>query len=254
MVDTPLTSRSSSSSLASLDAEAPGPPFPFFALPSELRRHVLSFAAVYDKTLDIDFRSSTLLSCFLVSHRFRAEAAAVFFESNTFRILPTHPLAARRRAQPLLRLIERRYRASLTSLELRLGPFWTAPPACWKIDDSLGLEAAVRVRVLKIFVECDPSQPMYKGFRKSKSFYTNFTGKLLAEILRRLPSLKEVRIDGNPSVSPTGPLIHKLAREVEAVGKRIVWGPGLVFDSVIERFEKINLEMGAGPLLLYPHA
>ena len=240
MVDTPLTSRSSLSSLASFETEALGPPFRFFALPGELRRHVLSFVTVYDRSLDIDFRSSTLLSCFLVSHRFRAEAAAVFFESNTFRLLPTHPRAASRKAKPLIRMIEPRYRTSLTSLELRLGPFWTAPPACWKIDNSLGLEAAARVRILKIFVECDPSQPMYKGFRKSESFYTNFTGKLLVDILKRLPSLKEVRIDGNPSVSPTGPLVYKLAREVENAGKKIVWGPGMGLGSVIKGLEKVG--------------
>ena len=240
MVDTPLTSRSSLSSFVSLETEAVGPPFRFFAFPGELRRHILSFVVVYDRTLDIDFRSSSLLSCFLVSHRFRAEAAAIFYESNTFRLLPTHPRAASRKAKPLIRMIEPRYRISLTSLELRLGPFWTAPPACWKIDNSLGLETAVRVRTLRIFVECDPSQPMYKGFRKSESFYTNFTGKLLVEILKRLPSLKEVRIDGNPSVSSTGPLVYKLAREVEKAGKRIVWGPNMGLDSVIEGLEKVG--------------
>lgn len=213
-------------------------PFRFFDLPPELRRKILHYVFHVDRVLDIDFVPTHRLAILTVSERFREEAGAAFYSSNKFRLLPTHGNAVARRARPLIKCIAQRYRFLLIFMEFRLGPFWTQPPQCWKIDDSLGLEDATGVRVLNIFVEIDPSVPMFKGFRKSKNFYTEFTGNLLRQILRRLPSLIEVRLDGYPSVFRDGRLVQRLVNEVISSGKRVSWGSGLGMRTSGEENEK----------------
>ena len=237
------SSRSTSSSTLSELGEASSQPFPFFNLPAELRRQILDQVMRVDRIIDIDFNAAGLTSLLLVSRQFHDEATAAFYGGNTFRLLPTHAKAASRRAQPLLKMFAPHHRASITSLELRLGPFWTQPPLCWKVDDALGLEDAESVRTLQVWVECDPAHPMYQGFRKSKSFYTNFAGKLMEQIARRLPNLKIVCLNGYPSVLPTGPLIQRLVREIEEAGKKIVWGPGFIFENISEKLEVVRISL-----------
>ena len=82
-----------------------------------------------------------------------------------------------------------------------------------------------RVRTLKVFLECDPSHPVFEGFRISKDFYTDFAGDLLREVVQRLPSLKHVQFDGYPSVRRHGPLMTRLVREAKGSKKQIIWGP-----------------------------
>ena len=85
---------------------------------------------------------------------------------------------------------------------------------------------------------------MYKGFRKSKSFYTNFAGKLLRDILKQLSSLIKAEIEANRSVSSSGQLVKRLVRETKAAGKDVVFGNNLAWDRYIEGLRKVRRASG----------
>ncbi|MCJ1415445.1 hypothetical protein MMC32_001777 [Xylographa parallela] len=195
--------------------------FRFFDLPAELRNKVLGYILRFKGVIDIDFDNFRRISVFLVSKRFHSEAAAVLYGSNTFRLFPTTGRADSKRTKPLISRFPPQYRANLTSLELRLGPFWTKPPGCWKVNDALGLKDATAVRILKVFVEIDPTHPIFHGFRNGKNFYTNFAGALLRQVISSLPSLQEVQFDKYPSVSYEGQLMTRLIEEAAMGKKRI---------------------------------
>ena len=99
----------------------------------------------------------------------------------------------------------------------------------------LGLKDLVRVRRLDVFVEIDPAHSMYRGYRRSESFYTVFAGKVLEGVLKRMPELKEVRIDGYPSVSPAGPLVRMLVDVAQGKNKRVLWADALRIGQVEEK-------------------
>jgi hypothetical protein len=82
-----------------------------------------------------------------------------------------------------------------------------------------------RLQLLKVFIECDPSHPVFDGWRISNNFYQDFAGGLLKQILERLPNLVYVEFDGNPSVVKNGALMKRLLHETRTAGKRVVWGP-----------------------------
>ena len=80
----------------------------------------------------------------------------------------------------------------------------------------------VAVRSLKVFVEIDPSHDLFQGFRVGKDFYTRFSTELLEQIIRRLPALGRVELDGWPSVMREGPLMKRLVEVARASGKTVV--------------------------------
>ena len=90
------------------------------------------------------------------------------------------------------------------------------------MNHKLKLEKCHNVRVLKLFVECDPSQPSFKGFRISETFFTDFASELLKECLNRLPALEVVSFETFPSVEWDGDLMRCLQDEARRAGKRIV--------------------------------
>ena len=110
--------------------------FPFLALPSELRNKIYSlvFSAV-PQVLDLDpstfqlLHKSKMLALFMVSRQIHLEASHRFFSTHTFRLFPTYPGRYFKTKKPLLARLPPHYRRSMTSLELRLGPGWNAPPA-----------------------------------------------------------------------------------------------------------------------------
>lgn len=204
-------------------------PFNFFGLPAELRHKILGILLKSDRVIDIDYSNHRQALMFPTSKKFHEEAAAVFYGINTFRLFPTHGRVEGSKVKPLLMRLPRRYRAEVVSLELRLGPFWSKPPRCWKVSDALGLKDATAVRVLKVFVEVDPSHPVFNGFRRNKDFYTHFAGALLKGVIARLPNLEEVQIDGYPSVNRESPLITRLVEEAREGHKKISWGLGGAF-------------------------
>ena len=217
-------SSSSGSEAPEPDPEPLAPTFRFFDLPGELRERVLEYALHVDEPIDIGLNVVSKIKLLLVSKRFHHEAAAVFYSTNAFRILPTHSRAVERRAKPVLRRVPPRYRAMVTAAELRFGPHWSKPPKCWVVDKHLGLEQMKGLRRLDVFVQADPSDDVYQGFRISRDFYTHLAVEKLRAVLQRLPSVREVHIDHWPGVKRKGPLITALVDEARAKELRVGWG------------------------------
>jgi len=89
----------------------------------------------------------------------------------------------------------------------------------------MGLRDCTSLRALKIFIECDPSHPVFQGFSISPTFYTDFCGNLLEGILEQVPSIQHVEIDAWESVTRDSPLLKELLGQAEDAEKKITWGP-----------------------------
>lgn len=89
------------------------------------------------------------------------------------------------------------------------------------MDERLGLEEMVAVRMVKVFVECDPSHDVFNGFRINRDFFTGFSAGLLEGVLRCLPSVEQVELDGWPFVKREGPLVMKLHEVAKNAGVRV---------------------------------
>lgn len=164
---------------------------------------------------------SDRISLFLVSRRLHDEATHFFYSVQTFRLFPIQDYSR----LPTIRALPRRYLPSITTIELIFGSSWTAPPRSWSVNNGLGLEDMACARTLKVYIQCDPSHPVFEGFRVSKDYYTEFAGKLMQQILARLPNLAQVEFDGYPSVQKKGPLMTRLLEETRAANKKVLWGP-----------------------------
>lgn len=92
----------------------------------------------------------------------------------------------------------------------------------------------VGVRKVKVFMECDPSQEVFRSFRRARDFFTNFARTLLEEMIKRLPNFEEVEFDGYRSVRRDGPLVMKLIGEAKRHGKRVTWGSDISSRSSLE--------------------
>ena len=221
--------------------------FPFLSLPSELRNKIYSFIfAAAPPHVDLDpstfkiFSRTQMFAIFRVSHQLYREATHHFFSTHTFRIFPTYPGRYFKTKRPLLARLPAQYRESITSLELRLGPGWNDPPRGWVVNEALGLGDCTSVRILKVFVECDPSDAIFKGFRKSDGFYEEFSASLLDEIMKRVPSIKVVEFDAYTSVKRSGDMMLGLEQvAAKHKGKIVGWGPERGWE---KEFEQIWLD------------
>jgi len=92
------------------------------------------------------------------------------------------------------------------------------------VNEALGLADCTSVRVLKVFVECDPSDAIFKGFRKSEGFYEGFSANLLDEVLKEVPSIKVVEFDAYTSVKRNGDMMSGLGEVVAKYDKIVAWG------------------------------
>ena len=207
-----------------------GQGFRFLDLPAELRRHILELALCVNHTIDLHpgngWRIAPRLELFRVSRKVHDEAYTVFYGCQTFGLFSTHGRFFGDKIQPLISRLPPQYRAAITSLELRLGPGWNKPPKSWTVNQRLGLEDAVSVRTLKIFVECDPSHDSFRGFRMLEPSFTDFAGSLLQDLITAMPSVEVIHLDGYSFIQKNGPLIRKLLQVAKAEEKRIVWGSG----------------------------
>lgn len=209
----------------------------FFDLPSEIRLNVYHFVLFTPTKKTAKRNAGTVgasakrakliapatqrIALFLVSKRVHEEASHFFYSSQIFRVFYIQDFSRR----PTLRGIPPCYRPLITTIELILGNSWTAPPKSWAVDDKMGLPEMTLLHTLRVFVECDPSQPIFEGFRVSKEYYTEFSGRLIKEILDRLPALRFVEFDAYPSVKRDGSLMTRLMKEALAANKKIIWGP-----------------------------
>jgi len=222
------------SAYPSEDEEAPKEkvkPFKFLELPSELRTKIydLLFISVPD-TLDLDpdnFRSvHRKLAIFYVSKQIHDEASHRFYSTHTIRLFPCHPGRFFKTKKPLLARLSPRCRSSITSFELRLGPGFAAPPRGWVVNEALGLKDAVSVRVLKVMVQVDTSNPIFNGFRGGDDdFYQAFSKNLLTQVIKSVPSIVEVQFDAWSSVRKDGAMLKTLVRVAREHKKVISWGP-----------------------------
>jgi hypothetical protein len=217
--------------LAGKPVKKPKPkPFPFMELPSELRCKVYDyhFAGV-DEVLDLDPANykniHNKLRLLRVCRTIYAEASHQFYSNHAVRIFPCHPGRFFKTKKPLLARFKPRQRAWLTSLELRLGPGWNKPPRGWVVNPALGLQDCVNVRHLTVFVECDPSDGAFNGFRRSEGFYEGFSRTLLTEVLAEMPRLDSIYFDAWSSVKKSGAMMRTLFDVASSLGLKICWGP-----------------------------
>ena len=210
--------------------KVPATPFPFLSLPSELRLKI--YAQHFDNqtsTIDLDpdnykrvFKKLALLR---TCRQIYKEAAHYFYSSSVFRIFPTHPGRFFKAKKPLLARLSPNQRGCIASLELRVGPGWAKPPRGWVVNDALGLRGCVNVRKLNLFVECDPSDSIFNGFRRADGFYEAFCRDLLDQALAEMPWVTVVEFDAYPGVKLSGAMMRGLLDVVALRGRHICWGP-----------------------------
>ncbi|KAL3422229.1 hypothetical protein PVAG01_06385 [Phlyctema vagabunda] len=211
--------------------------FPLLSLPSELRNKIyaIAFESV-PRVIDLDPDTFRILrqrlAILRVSRQVHDEVAHYFYANHTFRLFPIFPGRYFRTSKPLLARLAPRHRNSITSLELRLGPGWQSPPKGWIINDALGLKDCTSARVLRVFVECDPSDVIFEGFRAADGFYEKFSRKLLEGVLKDVPSIKVVEFDAWTSVKREGDMIAGLLEAALMRNKVIAWGPERGWDAV----------------------
>lgn len=217
------------------DTEVVLSPFRFFDLPSEIRLKIYGYVLFSSRrktgrpsgNVGSSSKNKPLaplshrVSLFLASRRLHDEAAALFYSVQTFRVFPIQDYSR----QPTLSSLGSSYRPMIGKIELILGSSWTAPPKSWRITSRLGLTQMTGVKIFKIFIQCDPSHPVFEGFRISNDFYTGFAGGLVHQILEQLPNLGHVEFDAWPSVQKNGALMRRLLSEVRTAGQKIYWGP-----------------------------
>lgn len=166
------------------------------------------------------------LALFLVSRRMHDEAYRVFY-AQPICLFPYHYRFFYAK-QPLLGRLPAHYRKVINTVELRLGTGWSAPPKCQNTDPSLGLADCVNLRTLKIFIECDPSDSIFTGFRgknATEETYKWFCVGLLRGIQEQVSSLLSVEIDAYPAVKKDAPLVMSLIKTIEEANLKLVWGP-----------------------------
>lgn len=224
-------------SLMSLSSEPRARKLHFFDLPAEIRLKIYELVLVRpSSTIDLDTLNYRIirprLSCFLVCRRMHHEAYHVFYGSTQqpLRLFPTSPTAGRLlyTNKPLLYRVGPRYRSAIRAIELRLGPGWSKPPRCWHTGEQHGLVDCISLRIIKIFVEIDPSGDFFDGFRghgNTKDTYKVFCANILRGIFEQVPSIEIVEFDAFPAVSQDTSLVRTLMAEASEAGKRITWGP-----------------------------
>lgn len=227
-------------------------PFRFLDLPSELRIEIYAYhfqgtGSVIDLESDnykcIHQKLAILRTCRTIYQ----EASHVFYSTRTFRIFPTAFGRFFKTKKPLLARLKPRQRSSLTSLELRLGPGWNKPPRGWVVNAALGLAECVNVRKLTVFVECDPSDNVFKGFRKADGFYEAFSRDLLDKVLAEMPFVERVHFDAWSSVKKSGAMMTGLLEVANARGRTICWGPERNWS---DYDEETTMTLGPGQQLL----
>ncbi|KAG6009846.1 hypothetical protein E4U43_008659 [Claviceps pusilla] len=211
-------------------SRVPASPFPFLQLPSELRVKVYEhYFRDTEKVLDLSpenyKRIHKTLGFMRVCRQIHEEATYFFYSTRSVRIFPTYPGKYFKSKKPMLARLKPKQRQCITSLELRLGPGWNAPPRGWVVNDALGLKDCINVKKLVVYVECDPSDGFFKGFRRSDGFYEQFSARLLSSVLDSLPATAAIEFEAWSSVKKTGAMMQGLLGVAVGSRRTITWGP-----------------------------
>lgn len=211
------------------EPKQPFKPFRFLNLPSELRVKIYGYHfegadLVADLTPENFKKLYKKLFLLRTCRKVYMEASYFYYSTHTFRIFPTYPGRFFKTRRPLLARLTKNQRATMTTMELRLGPGFNKPPKCWTVNKALGLKDCVNVRQLNVFVQLDPSVSWLDGFRKP-GFYEAFSRNLLDGILKEAPSVEVVEFDAYESVRKNCPIMEALQETTRDHGKRITWGP-----------------------------
>jgi len=201
-----------------------GGTFPFFELPAEIRNRIYRLV-LFSKPgyRGPDGRRKSRTSILAANKKIHQEASYILYSSLSFRIFPLQDFTP----VPVIQELRPMYRSMVTKLEMVVGSSWTNPPKTWRVSKLLAkrLGKLSAVQTLRIFVELDPSLPMFEKYRVSFDFYTDFCGDLLRDVLATMPHLAVIELDGNPGIDTTGPLVSRLITEVEGKGKTCTLGP-----------------------------
>lgn len=214
--------------------------FRFFDLPTELRLLVYRFALyagpdVIDLEPGNGRRIHSRMTLFRVSRRMHEEAYREFYRMHTFRLYPLH-LRYFQAKKPLLTRLPVRYRDAISTIQLKIGQGWSAPPASWNTLPSLGLQDCTSLRMLKILVQCDPSTSYFDGYRgkgRSQVWYIEFCQDLLEGILARVPWLRNVEIDAYPGIGKDSLMVTRLAGVIHKADLRLTYGRQVLLDSLV---------------------
>lgn len=213
----------------------------FFDLPAELRIKIYRYVLLVENkssqtpttVIDLDpsnyVRVAPRLTLLRVSQRMHQEAYPIFYECNTFAILPQHGRFFYN-ARPLIARLAPHGVKRIKSLHLTLGQGWSKIPKTWKDVGALGLAEFTAARSLQIMVRCDPSAKFFDGFRgpgKDAAYYTHFSIDLVRQILTSMPWLVDVEIDAFSGVTKQSSLIQALSDLVVDSGRRLSWGPDI---------------------------
>lgn len=220
--------------------KAPAPKgFNFLDLPPELRLRVYDYhfagcGPVIDLEPDNHRRIHRKLALVRACRQIYLEAAPFFYGRFTFRVFPVYPGRFLKTKKPLLARLSANQRAWISSLELRLGPGFNAPPRGWVVNDALGLRQCMRARKLRVYVEIDPSDSALKGFRRADGFYEEFSSRLMREILASVPTIEVVEFDAFPSVKISGAMMQGLLGTISPA-HQLAWGPDRGWNGVDAR-------------------
>lgn len=204
-------------------------PFRFMDLPVEVRLKIYGFHfANVGPVVDIEhgnyFAIHKKLVILRACRQVYYEASDNFYKSKVFRIFPIDGRQSKAK-KGLLAKVKPHCRAQMTTLELRLGPGWSKPYRSWVVDNTLGLSDCVNVRRLHVYIEIDPSDKIFAGYRKFPGFYEEFCQDLLDKILKGLPNVQKVQFDAHPSVKKKGDMARGLIQTAAANQRTICWGP-----------------------------